>query len=70
MIDWEHGIALLARQGIRASFLSEGKSHGFSHIAVGTLGIISSYIADVESKLVFVPRRHDSCLVMMDTSGI
>ena len=70
MIDWEHAITLLAMQAIWASFLGEGKSHGFSRIAAGSLGIFSSYIADGDSKLVFVQRRQDSCLVTMDTSGI
>ena len=47
-----------------------GKSHCFSHVAAGTWGIFSSYGGDGHSKLVFVQQRQDSCLVMMDTSGI
>ena len=31
-----------------------GKSHGFSRVAAGTWGIISSYGGDVHSKLEFV----------------
>ena len=48
----------------------QGKSHGFSRVAAGTWGIFSSNAGDGHSKLVFVQRRQDSCLVMMDTSGI
>ena len=47
-----------------------GKSHGFSGVAAGTWGILSSYGGDGPSKLVFVQRRQDSSLVMRDTSGI
>ena len=37
---------------------------------MGTRGIFSSYSGDSYSKLVFVQRSQDSCLVMRDTSGI
>ena len=70
VFDWEHGIALYAMQGNRASSPSEGKSHGFSRVAVGTWDIFSTYGTDHPSKLVFVQRCQDSCLVMRDTSGI
>ena len=40
-----------------------GKSHCFSQIAVGTWVIISIYGGDGPSKLVFVQRRQDTCLV-------
>ena len=70
MFDWEPGIALHAMLGNRASSLAEGKSHAYSRVAVGTWGIFSSYGGDGNSKLVFVQRRQDSCLVTMDTSGI
>ena len=47
-----------------------GTSHGVSEIAAGTWGIFSSY-GDVDpSKLVFVQRCQDSCLVTRDPSGI
>ena len=55
---------------IRPRLSLRGKSHGFSRVAAGTCGIFSSYSGDGHSKLVFVQRRQDSCLVMMDTSGI
>ena len=46
-----------------------GKSHGFSRLEAETWGIFSSYDGDGPSKLVFVQRRQDSCLVARDTSG-
>ena len=46
------------------------KSHGFSRAAAGTWGICSSYGGDGPSKLEFVQRLQDSCLVTRDTSGI
>ena len=50
--------------------MARGKSHGFSRVAAGTWGAFSSYSGDDHSKLVFVQRHQDSCLVMRDTSGI
>ena len=47
-----------------------GKSHGFFRIVAGTWGTFSSYGRVVHSKLVFVQRRQDSCLVMIYTAGI
>ena len=70
MFDWEHGIALHAMQGIRASPPGKGMSHGISRVAAGTWGIFSSYRVDGYSKLHFVQRSQDSCLVTTDTSGI
>ena len=57
-------------RGIGPHLAARGKSHSFSQIAAGTWGIFSSYGGDGHSKLVFVQRRHDSCVVMRDTSGI
>ena len=68
--DWERGIALLAMPGNRPCLSPRGKSHGFSQVAVRTWGMFSRYGMDGHSKLVIVLRRQDSCLVMMDTSGI
>ena len=45
-------------------------SHGFSQVVVGTSGISSSYGGYGPSKILYVERRQDSCLVMRDTSGI
>ena len=70
MFDWDHGIALNAMQGNRASSLGKGKSHGFSQVAAGTWGIFPSYFKNGHSKLHFVQPSQDSSLVMMDTSGI
>ena len=70
MFDWDHGIALNAMQGNRASSLGKGKSHVFSPVAAGTWGIFSSSIKNGHSKLNFVQRSQNPCLVMMDTSGI
>ena len=46
-----------------------GKSHGFSQVAAGTWGFLSSYDGDGHSKRVFVQRHQDSCLVVRDNSG-
>ena len=50
--------------------MEKGKSHGFSGVAAGTWVIFSSYGGDDTSKLVFVHRYQDSCLLTRDTSGI
>ena len=50
--------------------MAREKSHGFSRVAVGTSGILSSYGGDEPSKLVFLERRQDSCLITRYTSGI
>ena len=47
-----------------------GKSHGFPRVAAGTWHRFLSYGVDGHSKLEFVQRTQDSCLVMMDTSVI
>ena len=44
-------------------------SHGISRVAAGTWGIFSGYSGDGHSKLHFVQRSQDSCLVTTDTSG-
>ena len=50
--------------------MERGKSHGFSRVVAGTRGVFLSYGWDGPSKLMFVQRHQDSCLVMRDTSGI
>ena len=70
MFDGEHGIALHAVQGNRASSHGEGKSHIFSRVAVGTWCTFPSYGWDGHSKLVFVQRCPDSCLVTREPSGV
>ena len=69
MFDWEHGIALLPVQGIRALTPADAMSHGISRVAAGTWGIFSNYNGDGLSKLHLVQRSHDSYLVRMDTLG-
>ena len=64
----ENGIALHAMQLNVASSCCEGKSHDFSRVEAGTWGLFSSYISDSPSKLVFVQRCQDSCLVARETS--
>ena len=48
---------------------ARGKSHEFSRVVAGTCCIFSGYGGDGHLKLAFVQRRHDTCLVMTDTSG-
>ena len=57
-------------QGIWTSSYARGMSHGISRIATGTWGIFSSYSRDGLSKLHFVQRSQNSCLVRTETSGI
>ena len=56
--------------GIEPHLPGRGMSHWFSLVEAGTWGIFSSYSGDGHSKLHFVQRSQDSCLVMTDTSGI
>ena len=49
---------------------ARGMSHGISRVAAGTWGIFSSYTREGHSKLHFVQRSQDSCLVTTDNSGI
>ena len=70
MFDWEYGIDLHAMQVNRASFAARGMSHMISRVAAGTWGIFASNSGDGYSKLHFVQRSQESCLVMRDTSGI
>ena len=70
VFDWEYRIALHAMLGNRASFPSEGDvSYNFSSCGT-TWGIFASYSGDGHSKLHFVQRSQESCVVMRDTSGI
>ena len=57
-------------KGIGPHLVPRGKSHGFSQGAAGTWGIFSSNNGDGPSKLEFVQRCQDSCLVARDTSGL
>ena len=70
VFDWEYGIALLAMQGNQPHFPVRGISHTISRVAAGTWGIFASYSADGHSKLHFVQRSQDSCVIMRDTSVV
>ena len=52
----------------RASSRAEGDVSCFSRFAVGTRGILSSYDWGGDSRLLFIRRRQDSCLLARDTS--
>ena len=69
---WIGNTELLCTQcgGLGPHLVVRVKSHGFSRVAAGTWGIFSSYSGDGHSKLHFVQRSQDSCLVRMDTSEI
>ena len=41
-------------KGIGAHLVARGKSHGFSRVAAGTCGTLSSYDGDAHSKREFV----------------
>ena len=64
------GLLCTQCRGIETHLLARGMSHGISRVAAGTWGIFSSYSGDAHSKLHFVQQSQDSCLLMMDTSGI
>ena len=49
---------------------ARGMGHGISPVEAETWGIFSSYSGDGHSKLHFVQRSQDSCIVTTDTSGI
>ena len=55
---------------IKPHLPARGMWHGISRVAAGTGGIFSSYSRDGRSKLHYVQRSQDSCLVTTDTSGI
>ena len=57
-------------RGIPPNLKARGKFYGFSRVAAGIWGIFSCYGGDDPSKLMFVQRSQDSCLVRRDTSGI
>ena len=70
MNDGEHGIALHVIQGNWASSHGEGEVSELFSRCGGILAYILELRRDGCSKLMFVQRRQDSCLVMTDTSGI
>ena len=70
VFHWEYDIALHEMQEIKPHLPASGMCHGISRVAAGTWGIFLSYSGDGHSKLHFVQRSQDSCIVMTDTSGI
>ena len=57
-------------RGIGPHLTAKRKSHGFSRVVVGSWCTCSSYAGDDPSKLMFLHRCLDSCLVTSDPSGI
>ena len=70
MFNLEYDIALHEMQGNQASSPSEGYVSWDYSICGRNVVIFSSYSGDGHSKLHFVQRSQDSCLVTTDTSGI
>ena len=68
VFNWEYDIALHEMQEIKPHLPASGMCHVISRVAAGTWGIFSSYSRDGHSKLHFVQRSQDSCLVTTDTS--
>ena len=64
------GVLCTQCREIKPHLLARGMCHGISRGAAGTWGIFASYSGDGHSKLHFVQRSQDSCVVMRDTSGI
>ena len=56
--------------GIMPYLSARRKSNGFSRVAARTWGTFSSNGGDGHSKLEFVQRCQDSCVVAGDTSGL
>ena len=70
MFDGEHGIALQVIQGNRSSSPGEEEVSEFFSICGAILAHILELQRDIYSKLMFIQRRQNSCLVTWDTSGI
>ena len=70
MFDWEYDMALHEIQGNVASSPARGMCHVISRVVAERWVIFLSYSRDGHSKLHFVQRSQDSCLVTTDTSGI
>ena len=64
------GLLCMQCKGIEPHFPARGMSHTISRVAAGTGGTFMSYSSDGYSKLHFVQRSQDTCVVMRDTSGI
>ena len=64
------GLLCTPCRAIEPHLPGRGMSHGISRVAAGTSGIFSRYSGDGHLKLHFVQQNQDSCLVLMDNSGI
>ena len=62
------GLLCMQCKGIEPHFPASGMSHMISRVAAGTWGIFASYRGDGHSKILFVQRSQDSCVVFRDTS--
>ena len=70
MFDWEHGLLCMQCRGIEPHLPARGMSHTISRVAARTWGIYARYSGDGHSKLHFVQRSQDTCVVRRDISGI
>ena len=70
MVDWNTGLLCMQCSGIEPHFPARGMSHTISRVAARTWDIYTSYSRDAHSKLHFVQRSQDTCVVMRDNSGI
>ena len=64
------GLLCMQCRGIEPHFPARWISDTISRVVAGTWCIFASYSGDGHSKLHFVQRSQDSCVVMRDTSGI
>ena len=64
------GLLCMQCRGIESHIPAMGMSQTISRVLAGTCGIFASYSGDGHSKLHFVQRSQDSCVVMRDSSGI
>ena len=70
VFDLQYVLSVHAKQGNEPHVPARCMSHTSSRVAAGTWGIFASYSGDGHSKLHFVQRSQDSCVVVRDTSGI
>ena len=70
MFDWDHGIALLPVQGIRAFTPATGDDSWDFSSCSKNLGYIRELQRGWPFETPLVQRSQDTCEVMRDTSGI
>ena len=64
------GLLYMQCRGIEPHFPARGMAHTISRVAASTWGIYASYSGDGHSKLHFVQRSQDTCVVRRGTSRI